>query len=92
MDRFVRIGFVIKGLEWLAVIGIVVFVATAAVGWFRNRGRIRGWLHPLVRLGNPDGLFVTPAFPSQSNFPVQQWWARRRRSRSAFQGRPGGCV
>lgn len=35
------LGFVIKGLFWLAVIGIVLFVATAAVGWFRNRGSIR---------------------------------------------------
>lgn len=35
------LGFVIKGLVWLAIIGIVLFVATAAVGWFRNRGSIR---------------------------------------------------
>lgn len=35
------LGFVIKGLVWLAVIGIVLFVATAAVGWIRNRGKIR---------------------------------------------------
>lgn len=34
------LGFVIKGLVWLAIIGIVLFVATAAVGWFRNRGSI----------------------------------------------------
>lgn len=26
------LGFVIKGLFWLAIIGIVLFVATAAVG------------------------------------------------------------
>lgn len=35
------LGFVIKGLFWLAVIGIVLFVATAGIGWFRNRGSIR---------------------------------------------------
>lgn len=35
------LGFVIEGLFWLAIIGIVLFVATAAVGWFRNRGSIR---------------------------------------------------
>lgn len=50
------LGFVIEGHEWLAVIGIVLFVATAAVGWFRNRGRIRSRLHPLVRLGKPGSL------------------------------------
>ncbi|GAA4756599.1 hypothetical protein [Actinomycetospora chibensis] len=26
------LGFVIKGLFWLAIVGIVLFVATAAVG------------------------------------------------------------
>ncbi|WP_181419837.1 hypothetical protein [Arthrobacter psychrolactophilus] len=35
------LGFVVKGLLWLAIIGIVLFVATAAVAWFRNRGSIR---------------------------------------------------
>jgi hypothetical protein len=30
------IGFVIKSLIWLAVIGIVLFVATAALGWVRR--------------------------------------------------------
>ena len=30
------LGFVIKGLVWLAVIGIILFAATAAVGWFRR--------------------------------------------------------
>lgn len=29
-------GFVIKGLFWLAVIGGVLFVATAAVGWAKD--------------------------------------------------------
>lgn len=30
------LGFVIKGLFWLAVIGVVLFAATAAVGWVRR--------------------------------------------------------
>jgi hypothetical protein len=30
------LGFVIKGLIWLAIIGIVLFVATAAWGWVRR--------------------------------------------------------
>lgn len=38
---FTLLGFVIKGLVWLAIIGIVLFLATAAVGWFRSRGSIR---------------------------------------------------
>ncbi|MGP4016774.1 hypothetical protein [Saccharopolyspora sp. 5N708] len=32
-------GFVIKGLFWLAVIGGVLFVATAAIGWARDRNK-----------------------------------------------------
>lgn len=35
------LGFAIKGLFWLAIIGIVLFVATGAIGWIRNRGSIR---------------------------------------------------
>ncbi|MEV8144385.1 hypothetical protein [Specibacter sp. NPDC078709] len=35
------LGFAIKGLFWLAVIGIILFVATAGIGWFRSRGSIR---------------------------------------------------
>lgn len=31
------IGFVVKGLVWLAIVGIVLFVATAAVGWVRRK-------------------------------------------------------
>ena len=31
------LGFVIKGLFWLAIIGIVLFVATGALGARRNR-------------------------------------------------------
>lgn len=32
----VVIGFVVKTLFWLAVIGIVLFLATAAFGWLRR--------------------------------------------------------
>jgi hypothetical protein len=31
------LGFVIHGLFWLAVIGIVLFLATGGWGWLRNR-------------------------------------------------------
>lgn len=34
---FAVLGFVIKGLFWLAIIGIVLFVATGAIGGLRNR-------------------------------------------------------
>lgn len=30
------LGFVIKGLLWLAVIGLVLFVATAVWGWVKR--------------------------------------------------------
>jgi uncharacterized membrane protein (Fun14 family) len=33
----VVIGAVVKGLFWLAVIGVVLFLATAAFGWIRQR-------------------------------------------------------
>ena len=33
----VVIGAVIKGLFWLAVVGVVLFLATAAFGWMRRR-------------------------------------------------------
>ncbi len=32
------LGFVIKGLFWLAVIGIILFVVTAIVGYLRRGG------------------------------------------------------
>ncbi|WP_198955263.1 hypothetical protein [Kineosporia sp. R_H_3] len=32
----VVVGFVVKGLIWLVVIGAVLFVATAAFGWLRR--------------------------------------------------------
>jgi hypothetical protein len=31
------VGFVIKGLVWLAIIGLVLFVATAAFGFLRRK-------------------------------------------------------
>jgi hypothetical protein len=31
------LGFVIKGLVWLAIIGIVLFVGTAAIGAVRRK-------------------------------------------------------
>lgn len=35
------IGFAFKGLMWLAVIGIVLFVGTAAVGVIRRKAHHR---------------------------------------------------
>ncbi len=34
-------GAVIKGLFWLAVIGGVLFVATAALGWSKDRKQLK---------------------------------------------------
>lgn len=34
---FAVIGFVIEGLLWLAFLGLVLLVATAAWGWFKRR-------------------------------------------------------
>ncbi|MDQ0756131.1 hypothetical protein [Arthrobacter sp. B3I4] len=31
------LGFVVKGLLWLAIIGLVLFVATAVWGWVKRR-------------------------------------------------------
>lgn len=33
------LGFVIEGLFWLAVIGLVLFLATAVWGWFKRKAR-----------------------------------------------------
>ncbi|WP_168428978.1 MULTISPECIES: hypothetical protein [Microbacterium] len=33
------VGFAIKGLLWLAVIGIILFVGTLIFGFVRNRAR-----------------------------------------------------
>jgi len=31
------VGFVVKGLIWLAIIGLVLFVATGVWGWLKRR-------------------------------------------------------
>ncbi|WP_354560562.1 MULTISPECIES: hypothetical protein [unclassified Rhodococcus (in: high G+C Gram-positive bacteria)] len=36
---FVILGFVVKGLLWLAILGIVLFAATAAWGWVKRNTR-----------------------------------------------------
>jgi hypothetical protein len=36
---FTVIGAVVKGLFWLAVLGAVFFVATAAIGWTKRDDR-----------------------------------------------------
>jgi hypothetical protein len=38
-------GAVIKGLFWLAVVGLVFFAATAAIGWSKREKKAlpRGW-------------------------------------------------
>jgi len=33
------VGFAIKGLVWLAIIGIVLFLGTLIFGFLRNRSR-----------------------------------------------------
>ncbi|MGM1028479.1 MAG: hypothetical protein ACQEWM_01260 [Actinomycetota bacterium] len=33
------LGFIIEGLLWLAAIGFVLFIATAAWGWFKRKAR-----------------------------------------------------
>jgi len=33
------VGFVVEGLFWLAIIGIVLFLATSAWGWFSRKTR-----------------------------------------------------
>ncbi|WP_181419753.1 hypothetical protein [Arthrobacter psychrolactophilus] len=35
------LGFILKGLIWLAVIGIVLFVVAGVLGWSWRRGFIR---------------------------------------------------
>ncbi|MDR6790921.1 LPXTG cell wall anchor domain-containing protein [Pseudarthrobacter oxydans] len=34
------LGFVIEGLLWLALIGLVLFAATAVWGWLKRRTRV----------------------------------------------------
>jgi hypothetical protein len=36
------IGAVIKGLFWLAVVGALFFLATAALGWNKRRTEVAG--------------------------------------------------
>lgn len=33
------LGFAVKGLLWLAVIGLVLFVATAVWGWVKRKAK-----------------------------------------------------
>jgi LPXTG-motif cell wall-anchored protein len=33
------IGFVLEGLLWLAIIGLVLFAATAVWGWVKRKAR-----------------------------------------------------
>jgi uncharacterized membrane protein YedE/YeeE len=33
------VGFVVEGLFWLAVIALVLFVATALFGWIKGRAK-----------------------------------------------------
>jgi hypothetical protein len=39
------VGAVVKGLFWLAVVGLVFLVATAALGWNKRDRKVlpRGW-------------------------------------------------
>jgi hypothetical protein len=34
------VGAVVKGLFWLAVVGLLFFVATAALGWNKRNSRV----------------------------------------------------
>lgn len=33
---FAIVGAVVKGLAWLLIVGVVLFVATAVVGWVKR--------------------------------------------------------
>lgn len=35
------IGFVVKGLLWLAILALILFVATAAWGWVKRKSSAR---------------------------------------------------
>ncbi|MDQ1584322.1 MAG: hypothetical protein QOF36_2376 [Microbacteriaceae bacterium] len=35
------VGFAIKGLVWLALIGIILFLATSIIGWIRGAAHRR---------------------------------------------------
>ena len=34
------LGFVVKGLLWLAFIGLILFVATGVWGWLKQRSKV----------------------------------------------------
>ena len=34
------VGALVKGLFWLAVVGVLFFVATAALGWNKRNSRV----------------------------------------------------
>lgn len=34
------LGFVLEGLLWLALIGLILFVATAVWGWFKRKANV----------------------------------------------------
>ncbi|MDQ0000346.1 MULTISPECIES: hypothetical protein [Pseudarthrobacter] len=34
------LGFVVKGLLWLAFIGLILFVATGVWGWLKQRSNV----------------------------------------------------
>lgn len=34
------LGFVLEGLIWLAVIGLILFVATVVWGWFKRKANV----------------------------------------------------
>jgi hypothetical protein len=38
---FAVVGFVVKSLLWLAIVGIVLFVVTGVFGAVRGRNRVR---------------------------------------------------
>ena len=33
------LGFVVKGLLWLAIVGLILLVATAAWGWVKRKAK-----------------------------------------------------
>lgn len=37
---FIVIGAVVKGLLWLLIIGVVLFIATAAYGWVKRNTKV----------------------------------------------------
>lgn len=34
------VGFAVKGLIWLAIIGLVLFVATGVWGWVKRKAKV----------------------------------------------------